>query len=170
MPWLHRRPCSPAWFPLHVQIHVFISNKGGSHCDEFSWCSDALIRSLAGRQLHQQTVYLSPFSGDKRPHPCHRAMAAIDYHHSFSLAFLPRPSSASLSFHFSFSSHAFPLSIWTHGDKSFMSLLQWTHCFKAAAIKRCFCRFNSRIIQHPFYKVLVWRDGLNDLASVSFLL
>ena len=47
---------SAAWFLLHVQIHVFISNKASSHCDKFCCCSDALIRSLAGCQLHQQTA------------------------------------------------------------------------------------------------------------------
>lgn len=40
--------------PSNVQIHVFISNKAGSQRDEF--CSDALIRSLAGCQLRAQTV------------------------------------------------------------------------------------------------------------------
>lgn len=67
---------------------------------------------LAASSISRQyTSARAPFSGDKRPHPCHRAVAAIDYHHSFSLSSLPRPSSVSLSFHFSFSSHAFPLSI-----------------------------------------------------------
>lgn len=49
-------PCSLAWFPPRVQIHVFISNKANSHCDKFCCCSDALIQSLAGCQLHQQTA------------------------------------------------------------------------------------------------------------------
>ena len=56
--------------------------------------------------------------GDKRPHLCHRAVAAIDYHCSPSSSLLSSPSPpASVSINFLFSSHSVSLSIWEQGRR-----------------------------------------------------
>lgn len=174
--WLIFLPCSSSWFPFHVQIHVFISNKASSHCDKFCCCSDAHTESgqlpapsADSSVCRTPLLSLSPSPGDKRPHPCHRSVAAINYHCSLSHSLLASLSpSTSLSFYFLFSSHPISLSIRIQGDKSLMSLLQCAMLFFILYSNSETCRLKAKIITagaiylHAFHKLLVWQDGSND--------